>query len=74
MTDHGEGHDHGGMMDQCMEMMSNMMGGGVMDSGMMGSGFSFLPILAALFVVWFASSAAMIGLGFFAVRTLRRAG
>ena len=74
MMDHGEGHDHGGMMDQCMDMMSNMMGGSGMMDGMMGSSVPFLPILATLVVVWFVFLAALSVLGFFAVRRLRRAG
>jgi hypothetical protein len=72
--DHGEGHDHGGMMDQCMEMMSNMMGGSGMMDGMMGNSFLFLLALATLFIVWFVFLAALGGLSFFAVRRLRRAG
>jgi len=42
------------MMEHCIEMMSNMMGGGMMN-GMMGNSFSLLlPILGALLLIWLA--------------------
>ncbi len=69
MMDHREGHDHGSTMDQYTEMMSNLMGG-----GMMGNSFPFLPILAAPFIVWSVGLAVLGSLGFFAVRKLRRTG
>ena len=60
------------MMDQCMEMMGNMMGGNNMMDGMMGSSVSFLPIVAALFLIWLISLATLGGLGFWAVRRFAR--
>jgi hypothetical protein len=64
--------DHSGMMDQCMEMMSNMMGGNNMMDGMMGSSFSVLPIVATLLLIWLISLATLGGLGFWAVRRFAR--
>ncbi len=60
------------MMDRCMEMMGNMMGGNNMMDGMMGSSFSFLPIVAALLLIWLISFAILGGLGFWAVRRFAR--
>ncbi len=60
------------MMDQCMEMMSNMMGGNNMMDGMMGSSFSVLPIVATLLLIWLISLATLGALGFWAVRRFAR--
>ena len=60
------------MMDQCLEMMSRMMGGGMMD-GMMGNSFSLLPILGALLLIWLVSLTILLGgLGFWVVRRAAR--
>jgi hypothetical protein len=64
--------DHSGMMDQCMEMMNNMMGGNNMMDGMMGSSFSVLPVVATLLLIWLISLATLGGLGFWAVRRFAR--
>ena len=61
----------GSMMDDCMEMMSSMMGGNMMD-GMMSNSFPFLPIVGALLIVWLISLATLGGLGFWAIRRFTR--
>jgi hypothetical protein len=38
MMGHGEaGHEHGGMMQQCMDMMNSMMGGSATDTSSVAS-------------------------------------
>ncbi len=60
------------MMDHCMEMMSNMMRGSMMD-GMMGSSLSLLPILGTLLLIWLVSLTMLVGgLGVWAVRRADR--
>jgi len=55
------------MMDHCLEMMSNMMG-----SGMMANSLSLLPILGALLLIWMVGLIILGGLGLWAVRRLAR--
>ena len=54
------------MMNQCMEMMNNMMGGG----SMMGGGLLF-AVLAVVLLVWLVGLAVIGGLSFWAYRRLR---
>jgi hypothetical protein len=58
------------VMDQCREMMGNMMSGGMMD-GMMGNSFILL-ILAGLLIVWLISVAVIGALGYLAVKRFAR--
>ena len=57
--------DMSDMMQQCMDMMNGMMGG-----GMMGNGLLFV-FLAVLLLVWLMGLAAIGGLGVWAYRRLR---
>ncbi len=52
-------------MDQCMNMMNGMMGG-----GMMGNSLLFV-VLAALLLVWLIGLAVLGGVGVWAYRRLR---
>jgi hypothetical protein len=57
--------DMGDIMQQCMDMMNGMMGG-----GMIGSGLLFV-VLALLLLVWLIGLVAVGGLGVWAYRRLR---
>jgi hypothetical protein len=58
--------DMNDMMNQCMDMMGSMMGGGMMGNGVM------LVLLLMLFVVWVVGLAAVGALVFWGVRRLSR--
>ncbi len=57
--------DMGDVMEQCMNMMNGMMGG-----GMMGNSLLFV-VLAVLLLVWLSGLAALGGLGVWAYRRLK---
>jgi hypothetical protein len=58
--------DMNDMMDQCLDMMGSMMGGGMMGNGVM---LVLLPILVLVWVIGLAAVGALI---FWGVRRLSR--
>jgi hypothetical protein len=57
--------DMGDMMQQCMNLMNGMMGGGMMANSL------WFVVLAVLLLVWLIGLAAIGGLGVWAYRRLR---